>query len=447
MIVADALRYDMFIRRFRRKDGFLKRVFASGPNTPSGVTALLYGITPSSLQLPLSLSSFSIEQWYGMLRGLREVSLPGTLSRKGIFTVSVILNDFVPHTSTDLEIRPCKSTISGIYFRQIKKLLKSERVYLLQPLYVLLTQNPLFASIDDLINSMRILADRLSKGRLKSCVYVHHIHTPVVKRKIFDIVDKYRNKKGIFIYIHLLTPHEPYFCSSLNLLSHVEKIYYTLLYLYFHRAYLAKVFKGLHFDSVPEMVESLDRYFRNSDVFEREIYYNIATLKAKDAYKECVKRVVDFLEEVITKYGDDWNIVFTSDHPEYFGDGGATQHTLPPALGKMLYVPLYIRPIVEVEIPSEETIFQTSVPEIIARFFKVRWTPLVKSKVYEHLIWEPHSILFHTGSYAALYTAGRIIKEWGDPSQRRLVSLRLKEALRARAILGLRSKTISRTIA
>ena len=427
LVVADALRHDLFWRRFRRKDGKVGNVFPAGMGTPVATLALLYGITPSYLYWPKEvkgeknfLKIFDAHIINSSVRKLHSISLPKVLEREKVKTIGIIFNDLVVQTPFIQNIRPCVNTMMARIKRWLNRLVPN-LLKDLELMDVLINQNPF-------VN----LWGEVRSGK-RGCTNL--VHARKARGLIFRILEEAMRYENVFVYLHLLTPHEPYLCREFyQVLETVKDLLRNARYVPLRKRYV-ELQRGSHETSKEESIRRIRKFYEKFEELEKILEVNKVVLDAKEAYKACVEEVIEFLDELRERFGKEWKIIFTSDHPEYFGEGGTLQHEFPFPFGKTLRSPIYIHG----EYGELGEIYQTRIPEIVSHFFGVEFKSKAREKVMEDLRYLGAPLLsFYTeegGPYVRIHSHEGLEFEMGSEEGKKVVMKRIRRAMVFRGLL------------
>ncbi len=427
LVVADALRHDFFWKYFRRKDGKTGNVFPAGMSTPVATLALLYGITPSYLYWPSKaegegdfLRLFDVHVLFNRVKKIQDVSVISSLNRSGVETIGIIFNDIVIPAPFTRVFTPCNNTMTTRVVRWLNRFVPN--IFKdIKMMDILINQNPLINLLGE------------TDAYKRNCVNM--VHAKRAKRLIFKRLEEIERHENVFVYLHLLTPHEPYLCREFyQLLDTIRDVIRNVRFASFRKQYV-ELQRGSYKHRRDESVRRLRKFYEKFAELEKILEVNGILIDVKEAYKACVSEVIEFLDEVREKFGKTWKIIFTSDHPEYFGEGGVIQHEYPFPFGRTLRAPIYIHG----EHGELGEIFQTRVPEIISLFFGVKYKSRAREKVMEDLRYLGAPLLsFYTeegGPYVRVHSDEGLEFEMGSEEGKRLVVQRIRNAMVFRSSL------------
>ncbi len=423
-MVADALRHDLFWKYFRRKDGKVGNVFPAGMGTPVATLALLYGITPSFLYWPSKveekgelLKTFDALIIFRNVKKIKHLAITKILEENKVMTFALVFNDLAVPAPFVEAYRPCTNNLVVTVKRWLNRFVPN----LLEGLGfmdIFISQNPLISFISE------------EKG---DCAYI--MHTRGVKRFVFRKLKEFERHDNVFVYMHLLTPHEPYLCREFyEIVKIVKDVIRNAKYSVFRKKYV-ELIRGSYKSNREESISRLRKFYERFEELEKILEVNKVLIDVKESYKACVKEVIEFLVDLIEKFGKDWKIVFTSDHPEYFGEGGIIQHEYPFPFGKTLRSPLYIHG----EYGELGEIYQTQIPELISHFFGINYKSKAREKVMEDLRYLGAPLLsFYTeegGAYVRIHSDEGLEFEMGSESGKGVVMRRIRRAMLYRGLL------------
>ncbi len=409
LLVADSLRADSFERHSLPLIQY-KRVKTAFPYTIGASFALMHGrhfthvYWPNEVNVKETLTKAGLETKYDdvylatweyllLAAKLLEKESPVCLLRENgvkTYTLSNAAAKVDDVCTRPLWTRPynVEGGPKEIPIRILRKLLQetliSVRNYVCERLY---------GKGEDAVKRrdyVEIVIASLLPGFLKSILYAEVNN----KRHHLDVVGKaslkaLRSLKDeVFVYFHALTPHYPYTCYTNLLKELASSTLQKRTKVRLAGFYMIMFGKIVGFDMLDDMKKFL-KFFEAGNDLERLLESHDLVKDLRKAYEDCVRLFVEFVKEVSEELvPEGWNVIVTSDHPEYFGEGGLLSHPHPPGPFSPHDVPLGIMGD-KVE-DLKDIRVQTQIPELFVSYFGIEWESPSREEVYVSIpYWRP----------------------------------------------------------